>query len=743
MQSFKLWNLLFRDLSIRKKIISSFIWLTVFSLACYIVVLWTNAKKQENTSFKIDVAGRNRVLSQKVAALSFLAADEKEEISKNVKEELKKDITLLESSLTILRNGGKPEGFDYTLDPTKDPNIISKINEAVSYLEEYKKNVFLLINEPAFIEKKNEVGVTLAVTGETLPLQKVINPKVKEALDAQKALFLKGNLLKANVELTEMYVNYSKESIEHSKEIRKNILILLLIINVLVIVFNFILMQMFIANPINKISNAAEQIAQGNLSTQISYNIKDEFGTVVHAINTLASNLRKAADFIVQVGQGNFDAKYDVVVAEGIDEKDNLSSALLNMRDRLKNVAEEDKRRNWATEGLAKFGEILRLNNDNLEELSHNIISNLIKYLKANQGGLFIINDHNCNDVHLELISCYAFERKKFINKRINMGEGLVGQAWQEGEYVYITDVPNDYINITSGLGGANPRSILIMPLKINETIFGIIEIASFNAFEKYEIEFVQKLSESIASTVSTAKINERTKKLLHESQQQSEELKAQEEEMRQNMEEMAATQEEMQRKEVELQRLLEQAKEQEEEMRQNMEEMTTTQEELHSKESEAQRLLEQSKTQEKEMRQNMEKLNTIQKEMSHKSAEMQIYVNGLNKTCAVLEYDSNGKILNANDSFCKLLNCNNEEIKGKHHSIFFDNKDITHSENYKKFWEKLKRGEEWEGVVKRIDPNGKAVFIKGLSMPILDEQKNLIKVMELGIDITENKEKK
>src|SRR5690606_15109859 len=167
-------------------------------------------------------------------------------------------------------------------------------------------------------------------------------------------------------------------------------------------------------------------------------------------------------------------------------------------------------------------------------------------------------NQDDENDTHLELIACYAFERKKFLKKRVEIGTGLVGQCYLEHRTIFLKEVPESYVNITSGLGGANPSSLLIVPLKVNGEIEGVLEIASFKDYQPHEIEFVEKVGEIIASTISNARINDRTRRLLEESQQHSEELRAQEEEMRQNMEEMQATQEQMHRQTEEMRKVQE-----------------------------------------------------------------------------------------------------------------------------------------------------------------------------------------
>jgi putative methionine-R-sulfoxide reductase with GAF domain len=249
------------------------------------------------------------------------------------------------------------------------------------------------------------------------------------------------------------------------------------------------------------------------------------------------------SNFIQAVSAGD----YSIEIAS----TDDLSNRLITMRDTLRNNAEEDKRRNWATSGEAQIGEILRASG-NITELYDNIITFVVKYTKSNQGGLFILNDENEQDICLELVSCYAFERKKFINKRVEVGQGLVGQCFMEGARIHLREIPADYVHITSGLGGASPTSLLVIPMRVNEKTYGVIELASFKMYEEHEIVLIEKFAESIGAEVSSVKSNESTKILLEKTQQQTEEMRAQEEEMRQNMEELSATQEEMVRKERE-----------------------------------------------------------------------------------------------------------------------------------------------------------------------------------------------
>ncbi|HEY9049174.1 MAG TPA: GAF domain-containing protein [Ohtaekwangia sp.] len=265
----------------------------------------------------------------------------------------------------------------------------------------------------------------------------------------------------------------------------------------------------------------------------------------------LESQIEVARNFVREIEKGNLEINLEHDVA---GEGNSLALSLTSMRDQMKKIAEDEKQRNWITEGLARFVDILRTKNDNLKELAETVISHVVKYIGANQGALYVMSE-DTSDVHLELVACYAYNRKKHIAQRFALGEGLAGQAVLEKNTIYMTNLPPDFVKITSGLGEALPRNLLIVPLILNDIVYGVVELASFTVFQNHHREFIERLAESIAATISAARVNQHTRKLLHESQVQGEQMRAQEEEMRQNVEELQSTQEQMQRvlKEIEV----------------------------------------------------------------------------------------------------------------------------------------------------------------------------------------------
>ena len=313
----------------------------------------------------------------------------------------------------------------------------------------------------------------------------------------------------------------------------------------------------YITRPIREITDILKKLAKGNIDKTMKTDIQtgDEIEEMAKALNTSVEELNKKTSFAEKIKEGELDHEFNLA-----SDNDKLGQSLIEMRDSLKSAREEeekrkieDEKRRWVNEGLAKFADILRQDNDDLEKLSYNVLRNLVKYIEGNQGGLFLINDEDNEDIHYELTAAYAYNRRKYLEKTYRPGEGLIGTCAVEQKTIYMTDLPDNYINITSGLGDSNPRSLLIVPLKTEEEVLGILELASFEKLEDYQINFVEKVAESIASTVSSVRTNIKTSQLLEKSQQQAEEMSSQEEEMRQNMEELQATQEEAARREREM----------------------------------------------------------------------------------------------------------------------------------------------------------------------------------------------
>ena len=177
-------------------------------------------------------------------------------------------------------------------------------------------------------------------------------------------------------------------------------------------------------------------------------------------LSTSIKNAQAAAEFVKSISKGDYN-----VVWAGLDDKNSklneetLAGYLVGMRERMKEVKVQDDQRYWSNQGLTTFSELVRNHQASLKELGDHCVSFLSKYLKAQQCSLFIVVDSDSGK-HLELTASYAFDRKKWIEKRIDIGEGLIGQAYLEGDVVQIKSLPPGYTRITSGLGDATPKTL-------------------------------------------------------------------------------------------------------------------------------------------------------------------------------------------------------------------------------------------------------------------------------------------
>jgi len=361
--------------------------------------------------------------------------------------------------------------------------------------------------------------------------------------------------------LDQMYVVHKQKLMEGDTQIRDSINNLRVSIGVMSV--PLLLLILIIAVSIfryMKANYSNAQVFMASLSIGVVPDMmlkedKTDMGQLNKKINDTAFNFRKLTEFSHEIAKGNYDSEMGVDAPDG-----SMAHSLIELRNRLHETQDEenkrrleDEQRNWTTQGLAKFGDIMRHSNDNINSLSDDVIKSLVHYINASQGGLFIVDDTDPNKVFLEMLSAFAYDRKKFLTKRIAMGDGLVGVCALEKNTIYITDVPSDYMEIESGLGDSRPKSLLIVPLKSDGKILGVIELASFNLLNPHEVHFVEQLCDSIASTLSSLRINTRTAELLQESQKKSDELAVREVELRKAMDEMTNARNESQRREAEM----------------------------------------------------------------------------------------------------------------------------------------------------------------------------------------------
>lgn len=305
-----------------------------------------------------------------------------------------------------------------------------------------------------------------------------------------------------------------------------------------------------VVTRITRLSNAFRRLSRGEVVESFNIKMKDEIGQTTEEFNTLNERMAEVGQMAIGLSEGEFEKEF-----KAKSEVDSMAKAINTLRESLKENNEELMRREmedvkskWTNEGIAKFNDLLRQSNNDIKELAYIVIENMVEYLDLVQGGVFLVEGEEEASKTIQLISAYAYDRRKYNEKTIEIGEGLIGNCYMEKKSIHLNNIPEGYLDLSSGLGSAIPRTLYIVPLMKDTDVLGFVEMASLNELEQYQVDFIEKLAENIAATFETVKLNTRTAELLEESKRRANEITQQEEEMRQNMEEMLATQEELAR---------------------------------------------------------------------------------------------------------------------------------------------------------------------------------------------------
>ncbi len=297
-----------------------------------------------------------------------------------------------------------------------------------------------------------------------------------------------------------------------------------------------------LTQPLIKLKQALMLISQGVLPPKLKTPWKDEIGEMIATLNQLVYNLRHTADFARKIGEGHFYSSF-----QPLSDRDILGQALVNMRSSLHKAETNDALRNWIVLGIAETGEILR-ETKTLTQLGDELLQYLCQRVDAIQGGFFVVEKQDGNNSVIDLRASYAYERKKYIDAKFEVGEGLIGQAVLEKDTILRTEIPNDYMHVSSGLlETQSPTCIAIIPLITNETVYGVLELVSFHKFSEGEIQFLEEVSEIIAQTISNTKHQEEKQRLHEQSEEMNVILQERQKELQENALKMAASQEEIQ----------------------------------------------------------------------------------------------------------------------------------------------------------------------------------------------------
>jgi CheY-like chemotaxis protein/HAMP domain-containing protein len=288
--------------------------------------------------------------------------------------------------------------------------------------------------------------------------------------------------------------------------------------------------------------------------------------------NSLTIQVRAIADVATAVTAGDLSRQITVDAQGELDElKNNLNQMIANLKETTERNAEQD----WLKTNLARFSQMMQGQKD-LKTVSSMIMSELTPLISAHHGAFFLSDDENGA---LRLIASYAYKERKHLANAFREGEGLVGQAALEKKPILLTNVPDDYIQITSGLGEAPPRNIIVLPVLFEGEVKAVVELASFQPFSQIHQTFLEQLADSIGVVLNMISANMRTSELLEQSQSLTQELQSQSEELRRQ-------QEELKRSNTELEAQARTLRESEELLKDQQEELQQVNEELEEKAS-------------------------------------------------------------------------------------------------------------------------------------------------------------
>ncbi len=265
---------------------------------------------------------------------------------------------------------------------------------------------------------------------------------------------------------------------------------------------------------IDDIVLVAQGLKTGDLRVVPKAEYKGDFIQIKDSLENASANLKLVVEDIVQVSQGLAEGGQNVVAkAEYKGDFTKIKNALETAAIKLANATAKNAIQDWLKTGQTQLNEQISGEQD-VVTLAKNIITFLTNYLDA-QVGVFYILENSATEARIKLLASYAYTKRKGTANEFKIGEGVVGQSVLEKERIIVTDIPEDYMNVQSGLGEAVPQQILVIPFLYENAVKGVLEIGFFQTITDIQLELLEQLMPNIGIAVNTAESRTKMQTLL------------------------------------------------------------------------------------------------------------------------------------------------------------------------------------------------------------------------------------
>jgi PAS domain-containing protein len=241
----------------------------------------------------------------------------------------------------------------------------------------------------------------------------------------------------------------------------------------------------------------------------------EDFTELQNLMNLFAEKLTLSSKLMSKLTKmGTLGLKEDDIKDAIFPEIRSIDKQIKSLNKQLKAETNATLINEWTRKGLASFSKVLRHNFDNPQQHAKKTLSNLVSYLNVPMGAIYLPSGKQAGS--FDLVGSIAFGKEKHYPRSVLKGEGIVGTVAVEMKTINITDIPEDYFKVSSGFGEAKPKNIIVMPIKLDNKIYGIIELASLNKFKKFELEFMDELSTTLGASFAISSVFMETKEKLN-----------------------------------------------------------------------------------------------------------------------------------------------------------------------------------------------------------------------------------